>query len=104
MSAGKRSGVRSAAQNAKEQKVAIPIDDRSEEKLTELRKVYEGIAAEPENLAKNREIEEFYKKTIMDMSERVLKNLAAKYENIVKGVGSVMGGQEEAESYVLVTV
>lgn len=53
----------------------------------------EGIATEPEQPANNGEIDEFYKKTIMDMSERVLKNLAAEYVNIVRGVGSVMGGQ-----------
>ena len=53
----------------------------------------EGIATEPEQPANNGEIDEFYKKTITDMSERVLKNLAAKYVDIVRGVGSVMGGQ-----------
>ena len=53
----------------------------------------EGIATEPEQPTDNGEIDEFYKKTIMDMSERVLKNLAAKYVDIVRGVGSVMGGQ-----------
>ena len=53
----------------------------------------EGIATEPEQPTDKGEIDEFYKKTIMDMSERVLKNLAAKYVNIVRGVGSVMSGQ-----------
>jgi hypothetical protein len=38
-------------------------------------------------------IDEFTKKTIMDMSERVLENIARSYENIRKGVGTVMGGK-----------
>ena len=46
-----------------------------------------------EKLSKDGTINEFYKGTIMDMSERVLTNITAKYDNIQKGVGSVMVGQ-----------
>ena len=61
--------------------------------LAELKTEYESIRDKLEKLAQKEIINEFYKKTIMDMSERVIANIAAKYENIQKGVGSVMCGQ-----------
>ena len=67
--------------------------NNNEEKLAEMRAEYEGIHDRLEELSKNGEISELYKKTIMDMSERVLTNIAIKYENIRKGVGTVMRGQ-----------
>ena len=67
--------------------------DSDESKLAELKAEYERIKNRLEQLSVDGVIDEFYKKTIMDMSERVLTSLASKYENIRKGVGSVMGGQ-----------
>ena len=46
-----------------------------------------------DQMAETGEIDEFCRKTIMDMSERVLKNLAKRYKKILKGVGNVMRGQ-----------
>ena len=65
----------------------------SESHIAALTKEYQGIASELERLTQNGEISEFYKRTIMDMSEKVLQNLAANYGNILKGVGAIMGGQ-----------
>ena len=65
----------------------------SEDKLTALKSEYERIKLQLEWLEEKHVIDEFYKKTIVDMSERVLKHLAVKYENILKGVGTVMVGQ-----------
>ena len=67
--------------------------DADEGKLAELKAEYEDIKIRLEQLAADGLIDEFYKKTIMDMAERVLANLAVGYENILKGVGSVMSGQ-----------
>ena len=67
--------------------------DKSADRLAELTAEYERIATELEKQASEGSIDEFTKKTIMDMSERVLANLAKSYENIRKGLGTVMGGK-----------
>ena len=38
-------------------------------------------------------ISAYYRRTILDMSKKVLENLAAKYKNVKKGVSDIMGGQ-----------
>ncbi len=38
-------------------------------------------------------ISAYYRRTILDMSKKVLENLAAKYKNVRKGVSDIMGGQ-----------
>ncbi len=38
-------------------------------------------------------ISAYYRRTILDMSKKVLENLAAKYKNVRKGVNDIMGGQ-----------
>ena len=67
--------------------------NNNESKLAELKAEYESIHDRLDRLSENGAINEFYKKTIMDMSERVLANIAAKYKNIQKGVGPIMCGQ-----------
>ena len=67
--------------------------DKSADRLAELTAEYERIATELEKQASEGSIDEFTKKTIMDMSERVLANLAKSYGNIRKGLGTVMGGK-----------
>ena len=62
------------------------------DKVEKLAEEYANIKARLDQCAENGMIDEFSKKAIIDMSERVLENLAAHYENIRKGVGSVMGG------------
>jgi len=54
---------------------------------------YETISVRLEESLSSGFIDEFTKKTIMDMSERVLENIAKSYENIRKGVETVMGGK-----------
>ena len=65
----------------------------NKDKLANLRAEFESIRDRLEQLTEAGVINEFYKKTIMEMSERVLVKLAGSYENIRKGVGSVMVGQ-----------
>ena len=63
------------------------------EKLEKLQKEYEVIKRKLEELASEGMINEFYKKTIMDMSERVIMFLARNYEKIKEGVGAIMSGK-----------
>ena len=62
-------------------------------KLEELMKEYEDIKNRLEKLTADGQLDEYTKKTLMDMSERVLKQIAKNYENIQEGVGSIMGGK-----------
>ena len=38
-------------------------------------------------------IDEYTKRTIIDMSKKVLEHLAMKYSNVKKEVGAIMGGK-----------
>ena len=38
-------------------------------------------------------ISAYYRRTILDMSKKVLENIAAKYKNVQKGVNDIMGGK-----------
>ena len=67
--------------------------ENSSDELEALTGEYQGIRGRLDQLATAGSIDEYYKITIMDMSERVLANLAEKYEKIRKGVGSVVSGQ-----------
>ena len=62
-------------------------------KLETLKNEYQKIAKRLEQLLENGEIDEYIKCTILDMSQKVLEHIAAKYQNIKEGVKSVMGGQ-----------
>ncbi len=62
-------------------------------KLEELKAEYEEIKNRLEELQGKHEISEYIKCTIIDMSNKVLEHIAAKYEEIRKGVKSVMGGK-----------
>jgi len=64
-----------------------------EEKLLPLVKEYETIRNRLEELGKDGIINEYTKCTLVDMTNRVLKNIAAKYRRIREGVKDVMGGQ-----------
>ena len=39
-------------------------------------------------------INEYTKRTIIDMSKKVLEHLAKKYSNVKEGVGAIMGGKK----------
>ena len=62
-------------------------------KLNVLKKEYQSISERLEQLLKQGEIDEYTKCTILDMSQKVLEHIAAKFDNVKKGVKSVMGGQ-----------
>ena len=46
-----------------------------------------------ENAVDNAVISAYYRRTILDMSKKVLENLAAKYKNVKKGVSDIISGQ-----------
>ena len=62
-------------------------------KLNVLKRKYQSISERLEQLLKQGEIDEYTKCTILDMSQKVLEHIAAKFDNVKKGVKSVMGGQ-----------
>ena len=63
------------------------------DKLNVLKREYQSISERLEQLLKQGEIDEYTKCTILDMSQKVLEHIAAKFDNVKKGVKSVMGGQ-----------
>ena len=67
--------------------------EEDRDKLKYLRETYSRIAQKLEELCLAEELDEYTKQTICEMSEKVLANIAEKYENIKKEVGKVMGGQ-----------
>ncbi|MBD5136268.1 MAG: hypothetical protein HDT39_09975 [Lachnospiraceae bacterium] len=58
-----------------------------------LKDEYGYIKSRLEELCKDRKLDEFTKCTIIDMSNKVLENIAKKYPNVRKGVKDIMGGQ-----------
>ena len=67
--------------------------ERNQDMLDSLQQEYRGITDRLDQLAQDGVINTFYKVSIVDMTNRVLQNIAAKYENIRKGMGAIMGGQ-----------
>lgn len=67
--------------------------DKDEGKLEGLKREYEFIKNELENLCNKKVIDEYTKCTIIDMSNKVLEHIAAKHQNVKEGVKSVMGGK-----------
>ena len=69
----------------------LPEYDQNEEKLEHLKQEYAEIVSRLEELCRTGELDEYTRKTIMEMSNKVLENLAQKYENVKKEVKKVMG-------------
>lgn len=67
--------------------------ERDKEKLEALKKEYMDIVNRLENLVQQGKITEYIKKTICEMSERVMKKIASKYDRVREEVVSVMGGK-----------
>lgn len=63
------------------------------EKMEALKKEYAMITRRLNQLVRDGLINEYIKKTICEMSERVMAKLSAKYESIRKEVTSIMGGK-----------
>ena len=67
--------------------------ETSKEKLEELTQTYRMIKTRLDALCQNGEISEYVKYTIMDMTKRVIRHIAANYEQVRKGVNNEMGGK-----------
>ena len=46
-----------------------------------------------EKAVKDGYISAYYRRTILDMSKKVLENIAVKYKNVKEGVNNIMGGK-----------
>lgn len=71
----------------------LPQIENDEERLYKLKKEYSDIVNKLDCLCKRGIITEYIYKTICHMAEIVVMSLAKKYENIRKGVVSIMGGE-----------
>ena len=67
--------------------------ETSKEKLEELTQAYRMIKTRLDALCQNGEISEYVKCTIIDMTKRVIRHIAANYEQVRKGVNNEMGGK-----------
>ncbi|MEE1242582.1 MAG: hypothetical protein UHW97_01780, partial [Frisingicoccus sp.] len=66
--------------------------DNDREKLQKLQSEYQKIREHLEQMCIDGKISEYVKCTIVDMSKKVIENIAARYENVKKEVSSIMGG------------
>lgn len=64
----------------------------NEQKLEELKKEYQGILEKLDELEQEEVIGAFDKRTIIELSGDVIREIAQKYENVQKGVGDMMSG------------
>ncbi len=64
-----------------------------EEKLSELQAEYRLIVKHLNDLECSKQLSTYYKKTIVEMTQKVVDNLAAGYANIRKEVKTIMGGK-----------
>ena len=64
----------------------------NERKLAELKAEYRKILDRLDKLEQQGVIGAFDKRTIIELSGDVIKEIAQKYENVQKGVGDIMGG------------
>lgn len=67
--------------------------NKSEDKLEFLKAEYIDIRNRLDGLIESGRISAYIRKIIMEMSDKVVENLAKKYKNVREGVKSVMGGQ-----------
>jgi len=66
--------------------------NNSEEKLAELKEEYHIILKRLDEMEHQGVIGAFDKRTIIELSNDVIKEIAQKYENVKKGIGDIMGG------------
>ncbi|MCD8019858.1 MAG: hypothetical protein LUF92_09855, partial [Clostridiales bacterium] len=66
--------------------------EHNPEKLKILKEELYSIVERLDALTEQKILDLFYYKTILDMSTKVIENLAAGYDNILKGVKGIMGG------------
>ncbi|MCD7862703.1 MAG: hypothetical protein LUG61_04115 [Lachnospiraceae bacterium] len=63
------------------------------QKLNALKNEFQLIVRHLDHLEYQGLLSAYYKRTLIEMSEKVVDNLAANYENVKEGVKSVMGGK-----------
>ena len=71
----------------------FPLYDTDSVKLENLKKEYNKFVAGIDNAVAKGKISVYYRRVILDMSKKVLENIAKKYENVQKGVNDIMGGR-----------
>lgn len=71
---------------------SFPEYNSNEQKLAELKAEYQEIIERLDELERQGVIGAFDKRTIIELSGDVIKEIAQKYENVQKGVGDIMGG------------
>lgn len=71
---------------------SFPEYNSNEQKLEELKAEYQEILERLDELERQGVIGAFDKRTIIELSGDVIKEIAQKYENVQKGVGDMMGG------------
>ena len=70
----------------------FPEYNSNEQELSELKSEYQDILERLDNLEQQEVIGAFDKRTLIELSSDVIKEIAQKYENVQKGVGDIMGG------------
>jgi len=71
---------------------SFPEYNSNGQKLEELKAEYQVILERLDELEQQGVIGAFDKRTIIELSGDVIKEIAQKYENVQKGVGDIMGG------------
>ena len=71
---------------------SFPEYNSNEQKLEELKAEYQVILERLDGLEQQGVIGAFDKRTIIELSGDVIKEIAQKYENVQKGVGDIMSG------------
>lgn len=71
---------------------SFPEYNTNGQKLAELKAEYQEILERLDELEQQRVIGAFDKRTIIELSGDVVKEIARKYENVQKGVGDMMSG------------
>lgn len=70
----------------------FPEYNNSEQRLAELKAEYQEVLEQLAELERQEVIGAFDKRTIIELSNDVIKEVAKKYENVQKGIGDIMGG------------
>ena len=71
---------------------SFPEYNNNEQKLLELKAEYKKILEKLDELEQQKVIGAFDKRTIIEISGDVIKEIAQKYENVQRGVGDMMSG------------
>ena len=60
---------------------------------SQLKKEYSDFVAGIDMAVNEKKISVYYRRVILDMSQKVLENIARKYKNVKRGVSEIMGGR-----------